>query len=341
MADPRFYSVAGPFNLKKLASTAVAELQSNYAGIPKQYSDVAVLRDATSEHVSFINNRKYIKDFENSSAGVIIVPPDLVEKAPRSASLLISKNPYNSYARIASSYYPSLLTPPKSKSNGLISPNSKIEETACLDVGVVVKDGVEIGENTFVGANTIIERGVSIGANSWIASNVTLAYCLIGERVTIHTGVRIGQDGFGFAPGSPLHDKVPQLGRVIIDNDVEIGANTCIDRGALLDTEIGEGSKLDNLVQIGHNVKIGKGCLITGQVGIAGSTDVEDYVMVGGQAGISGHLKIGVGAKIAAQSGVIRDVPPGKSVIGFPALHARQFWKNLATLKKIAERKEE
>jgi UDP-3-O-[3-hydroxymyristoyl] glucosamine N-acyltransferase len=341
VADPRFYSVAGPFNLKKLARTAIAELQSNYAGIPKQYSDVAVLRDATSEHVSFINNRKYIKDFENSSAGVIIVPPDLVEKAPRSASLLISKNPYNSYARIARAYYPSLLTPPKSKSNGLISPNSKIEETVCLDVGVVVKDVVEIGENTFVGANIIIERGVSIGANSWIASNVTLAYCLIGERVTIHTGVKIGQDGFGFAPGSPFHDKVPQLGRVIIDNDVEIGANTCIDRGALLDTEIGEGSKLDNLVQIGHNVKIGKGCLITGQVGIAGSTDVEDYVMVGGQAGIAGHLKIGVGAKIAAQSGVIKDVPPGKSVIGFPALNARQFWKNITKLKKIAERKEE
>ena len=205
----------------------------------------------------------------------------------------------------------------------------------------MVKSGVEIGENTFVGANTIIERGVSIGANSWIAPNVTLAYCLIGERVIIHTGVRIGQDGFGFAPGSPLHDKVPQLGRVIIDNDVEIGANTCIDRGALLDTEIGEGSKLDNLVQIGHNVKIGKGCLIAGQVGISGSSEVEDYVMVGGQAGIAGHLKIGVGANIAAQSGVIGDVSPGKSVIGFPALDARQFWKNIATLKKIAARKEE
>jgi len=341
VADPRFYSVAGPFNLKKLASTAVAQLQSIYAGMPKEYSDVAALRDATSEHVSFINNRKYINDLENSSAGAIIVPPDLVEKAPKSASLLISKNPYNSYARIAGLFYPDLLTQPKCKSNGFISPNSKIEETANLDPGVVVKDGVEIGENTFVGANTIIEQGVSIGANSWIGSNVTLTYCLIGERVTIHTGVRIGQDGFGFAPGSPLHDKVPQLGRVIIHNDVEIGANTCIDRGALLDTEIGEGSKLDNLVQIAHNVKIGKGCIITGQVGIAGSTDVGDYVMAGGQAGISGHLKIGVGAKIAAQSGVIRDVPPGKSVIGFPALHARQFWKNLATLKKISKRKEE
>ena len=209
MADPRFYSVSGPFNLKELASTAIADLQSTYAGMPKQYSDVSVLQDATSEQVSFINNRKYINDFENSSAGVIIVPPDLVEKAPRSASLLISKNPYNSYARIAGSFYPDLPTPPKPEFNGLISPNSKIEETACLDVGVVVKDGVEIGENTFVGANTIIERGVSIGANSWIASNVTLAYCLIGERVTIHTGVRIGQDGFGFAPG--LHSTIKSL----------------------------------------------------------------------------------------------------------------------------------
>ena len=341
MADHRFYSVAGPFNLKILASTAVAELQSTDLGIGKQYSDVAVLENATSEDVSFINNRKYINDFVNSSAGVIIVPPDLVERAPRGASLLISKNPYNSYARIANSYYPGLLTPPNSKSNGFISPNSKIEKSACLDIGVVVKDGVEIGANTFVGANTIIEQGVSIGANSWIAPNVTLTYCLIGDRVTIHTGVRIGQDGFGFAPGAPLHDKVPQLGRVIIDNDVEIGANTCIDRGALLDTEIGEGSKLDNLVHIAHNVKIGKGCLITAQVGIAGSTEVDDYVMVGGQGGISGHLKIGMGAKIAAQSGVMRDVSPGESVMGFPAIRAQQFWKNFVKLNKTPVRKEE
>jgi UDP-3-O-[3-hydroxymyristoyl] glucosamine N-acyltransferase len=157
-------------------------------------------------------------------------------------------------------------------------------------------------------------------------------------RIILHPGVRIGQDGFGFAPGMPAHTKVPQLGRVIIGDDVEIGANTTIDRGAGPDTVIGAGTKIDNLVQIGHNVTIGKGCFIVAQAGVAGSTKVGDYVMIGGQAGVIGHLVIGDGAKIAGQSGVSTNVGPGETVAGTPATDAREHWKTLAFLKRLRKK---
>jgi len=336
VTDPRFYTVASPLELEQLANIGAVE-KCLPRGSPNQFTDVAPLSEATVDHVSFIDNRKYVFDFENTRAGAVITAPDLLERAPKGCSLLISKRPYSTYAKIAKAFYPELLMPPASIIGDLISPTAKLGDNVYHDVGVVIKDGVEIGENTIVGANTIIERGVRIGANSWIGSNVTLSYCLIGERVIIHAGVRIGQDGYGFAVCQPFHEKVPQLGRVIIGNDVEIGSNTCIDRGASIDTEIADGAKLDNLVQIAHNVKIGKGCLLASQVGIAGSTQIGDYVMMGGQAGVSGHLKVGNGVKIAAKAGVTKSVAAGETVAGFPAMNAKRFWKNLAALKKIAE----
>jgi UDP-3-O-[3-hydroxymyristoyl] glucosamine N-acyltransferase len=173
-----------------------------------------------------------------------------------------------------------------------------------------------------------------------VASNCTLTHCEIGERVILHPGVRIGQDGFGFAPGAQGHTKVPQLGRVLIGDDVEIGANSTIDRGAGPDTVIGAGTKIDNLVQIGHNVSIGRGCLIVALVGISGSTKIGDFVMIGGQAGVAGHLKIGDGARIAAQSGVSRDLAPGATVAGSPAEDARAFWRDLAFLRRLRAKSE-
>lgn len=336
MADPRFYTVAGPFNLEHLADIAVVE-KCVSVGMSQKFTDVAALSEATREHVSFIDNRHYLLDFTNTDAGVVVVPPDLLDRAPKGASLLVSKRPYNAYAKIAWAFYPSLLMPPDRKTSHSIASTAKLGNNIYLDVGVVIKDGAEIGENTIIGANTVIEQGVKVGENSWIGSNVTLAYCLIGDRAIIHAGSRIGQDGYGFAPAKPLSEKVPQLGRVIIENDVEIGSNTCIDRGASVDTKIGEGSKLDNLVQVAHNVKIGKGCLLAAQVGVAGSTRIGDHVLIGGQAGISGHLTVGNDAKIAGQAGVSKNVGAGETVAGFPAMNARRFWENMATLKKITE----
>lgn len=337
MVDPRFYKVSGPFTLQQLEEFSDSESQDCNLD-EGLYNDVAALSIACGNHVSFIDNRKYMGQFEKTRAGVVIVHPDLIDKAPRGVNLLVTRTPYKAYAKVAKAFYPDSVSLKSSGNVEFVSSEAEVGNNVSIDTGVVIKEGAEIGANSIICANTTIERGVVIGNNSWIGPSTTLSYCIIGERAVIHAGVRIGQDGFGFAPSNDVHEKVPQLGRVVIGNDVEIGANTCIDRGASIDTVIGDGTKLDNLVQVGHNVVIGKGCLVAGQAGIAGSVKIGDYVMIGGQAGLSGHISIGSGAKIAAQSGVTKDIPENTSVMGFPAIKVRRFWKNMAMLNRMAAR---
>jgi UDP-3-O-[3-hydroxymyristoyl] glucosamine N-acyltransferase len=336
VADSRFFTSAGPFTLEKLAEIADAEIAGG--GSPgTMFADVAPLGAAQPDHVSFIDNRRYVTDFKKSLAGACLLQPDLVDDAPAGMALLVTRNPYRGYALIAQAYHPTAGT----DSPG-VAPTATVDRTARLAEGVEIGPGAviganaEIGPRTSIGANAVIDMGVTVGAQCWIGPSTTLAYCKIGDRVIVHTGARIGQDGFGFAPGGEGHAKVPQLGRVIVGDDVEIGANSAIDRGAGPDTLIGAGTKIDNLVQIGHNVRIGKGCLIVAQVGISGSCEIGDFVMIGGQTGIAGHLKIGDGARIAAQSGVTKDIPAGRTVAGFPAVEARQHWRKIAALGRLA-----
>ena len=192
--------------------------------------------------------------------------------------------------------------------------------------------------NCWIGSNAVILKGVTLGKNTRVAPNVTLENCQIGSNVIIHAGVCIGQDGFGFAMGKDGHLKVPQLGRVIIEDDVEIGANTTIDRGTGPDTIIGAGSKIDNLVQIGHNVRIGRCCIIVSQVGISGSTVIGDFSALGGQVGIAGHLEIGAGVEVAAQSGIMRNVGPGEKIGGSPARPFREYMRSIAVIEKMSKK---
>ncbi|MGB0670238.1 MAG: UDP-3-O-(3-hydroxymyristoyl)glucosamine N-acyltransferase [Rhodospirillales bacterium] len=335
MADPRFFPIAGPFTLGEMAAMTGCDLGGTGATLGnKAFVDVAPLDAAGPDTVSFLDNRKYVDAFEVSKAGACIVRPALADRAPDGMALLLTKDPYHAYARIAAAFHP--VPAPVAG----ISPSAHVDEAAVLGegcsikAGVVIGAGAEIGARVVIEANTVIGEGVVIGDDCRIGANATLTFCLVGERCILHSGVRIGQDGYGFALGAS-HLKVPQLGRVVIGNDVEIGANTTIDRGAGPDTVIGDGTKIDNLVMIAHNVRIGRHCIIVGQVGISGSTDVGDYVMMGGQAGLAGHLKIGDGAQITARSGLMRDVPAGGKVAGTPAMPAREFFKCWAAFGRL------
>ncbi len=301
------------------------------------FDDVQPLTEAGKTDVSFLDNKKYTHAFKNSSAGLCILRPDLAKAAPAKMGLLLTPDPYSAYARVAAAFYPQDHPVSAISEKADIDPDAQIGANCSIANGVRIGPGVTIGNNCIIGANTEIASGCALGDDCRIASNVTLQYCLLGKEVIIHPGVRIGQDGFGFAPGAQGHLKVPQLGRVVIGNQVEIGANTTIDRGTGPDTVIGDGTKIDNLVQIGHNVVIGRHCFIVSLVGISGSTKVGDFTMIGGQAGIAGHLNIGSGVKIAAQSGIMRDIADGETVGGSPARPMKVWLREIATLQKLAK----
>lgn len=338
MPDPRFFTRAGPFSLGELAVIAAAELAPD-TDAEISVSDIATLSEATGNTISFLDNKLYVGEFTTSSAGACLVQPEYRDRAPTGMALLLTNQPYHAYARVASAFYPAQQSPPDVHATASISDTAVIGAGVSIGPNTVILGDVEIADGTEIGGNTTIGAGVKIGRNCRIFSNVTLQYCLIGDRAIVHPGVRIGQDGFGFAMGADGHLKVPQLGRVLIEDDVEIGANSTIDRGTGPDTVIGRGCKIDNLVQIGHNVRLGAGCVIVAQVGISGSTQLGNFVVVGGQVGFAGHLTIGDGAQIAAQSGVARSIDPGAKMGGTPAQPMNDWLRGVASLQRLAKRK--
>lgn len=338
MADPRFFTVAGPFTLGVLIEISGAtSVDSNETA--RQFKDVAPLETAGPDEVSFLDNKKYGAAFLTSKAGLCVVAPEMADRAPAGMALLLSADPYRAYARIAQAFYPAAAPEAWTAPTAWVDPSAEIGDGCRIEPGAVIGANARIGSRCRICANAVVGSGVVIGNDCTIGANATVSHAVLGHKVAVYPGARIGQDGFGFAMGPEGHLKVPQLGRVLIGNGVEIGANTTIDRGAGPDTVIGDGCMIDNLVQIGHNVQLGRGCVIVAQVGISGSTRLGDFVAVGGQAGITGHLKIGSGARVAGQAGVMRDIGPGETVGGAPAVPMADWLRQSAILGKMARKK--
>src|SRR6185312_4628359 len=338
MADPRFFEVAGPFTVADIANRTGARV-AGAAAPERMLRDVAPLQDAAGDQLAFIDNRKYLDAFRAARAGAVLVHPALVGEAPADLCLLVTERPYRAYAVAAQAFYPEKPTTPWISPDARIDPSARIGDGARVEAFAVIGPGVQLGKRCHIGAGSMIGAAVTLGDDVRVGAHVSVSHAVVGSRVRLYPGVRIGQDGFGFSPDPDGFVKVPQLGRVIIGDDVEIGANSTVDRGAGTDTVIGAGTMIDNLVQIGHNVQTGRNCILVAQSGVSGSTRLGDFVMIGGQAGLVGHLKIGAGARIGAKAGVPNDVGAGETVLGSPAVPIKLHHRQVAALKRLAARK--
>lgn len=339
MADARFFHRAGPFTLSDIAAVVGAEpLPADDTNI--SIRDLAPLESAGPEDISVFSDVRYLEMLAPTRAGAVIISRKLAHHAAPLSRLIYVGDPRRAYAQVGRLFYP-----PKVPDAG-VHASANVHASACIglgtqiDPGAVIGRDVDIGERCHIGANVVIGDGVLIGNDCRIGSNCSISHALIGHRVEIETCVTIGSQGFGFVPGPAGLERMLQLGRVVIEEGVRIGANCAIDRGATEDTVIGTGCVLDNLVHIAHNVRLGRHCVICAQVGIAGSTVVGDGVMMGGQTGVADHLNIGSGAQIAAKSGVMRDVAPRSVVGGFPAIPIKDWHRQTVGIARLSKKVE-
>ena len=340
MSDPTFFAPPAPISLTELAERIGARLVGDGDRV---VNGVAPLADAGPGDLSFVENPRYLTDLAATRAGAVLCAAKYMTRVPTGIAVLEAREPYKAFAKAIGLFYPDALKLPGPVRGQGISPAATIDPSAALEAGVTVEPGAVIGPEARIGSGTVIAAGaivgarVAIGRDCHIGARVVLQHTFVGNRVIIHPGTSIGQDGFGFAMGPGGHLKVPQIGRVIIQDDVEIGANSTIDRGSIRDTVVGEGTKIDNQVQIGHNVQIGRHCVIVAQAGVSGSTILEDYVVLAGKVGLAGHLRIGMGAQVAGGSNVADDIPAGEKWVGTPAKPIRAWMQELMALTALGK----
>lgn len=343
MTEPFFFDRVKALSIGEIAELTGAEPLAGVS-LSRLIRDVATLELAGPTDIAFLDNPNYAAGLTTTRAGVCLIAPRFEASAPPGLALLRTREPYRAFVTVARALFPSSLRPSSLFAasgiapGAIIHPSARIEQGATVDPGAVIGPEVEIGAGTVIAPTAVIGSGVRIGRDCAVGAGASLTHALVGDRVIIHPGCRIGQDGFGFVMSPAGHQKIPQLRRVIIQNDVEIGAGTTIDRGGTRDTVIGEGTKIDNLVQIGHNVLIGRHCVIVAQTGISGSAVLQDFVVLGARVGVNNHVTIGEGAQIAAVSVVHGDVPPGAKWGGTPAKPARLWFREMKLIERLASR---
>jgi UDP-3-O-[3-hydroxymyristoyl] glucosamine N-acyltransferase len=342
MTEPFFFRRPPGLTASEIAELTGAKLSAGAQG-DRRVANIAPLDRAGPGDLAFLDRPKYLDQLATTHAGICLIAARFADRAPTRITLLLVSHPYRAFVQVARALFPEALRPSSLREATGVAPQANVHPSARLEAGVSVDPGAvigpraEIGAGTLIGANVVIGPDVRVGRDCAIGPGTSLLHALIGDRVIIHPGVHIGQDGYSYMPGPGGHIKIPQVGRVVIQDDVEIGAGTTIDRGASRDTILGEGTKIDNLVQIGHNVTVGRHCIIVSQTGISGSVTLGDYVMTGGQVGIADHLTVGEGAQLAAKAGLMHDVPPGgKWASSFPAKPVREAFREAAVLARLA-----
>lgn len=337
MVDQTFYKNNGPLTLSRIAEITQAELQ-DAAKADETVTDIATMEKATATDICFFYDRKAKEKALSMKAKACVTTKDLASFVPEGTIVLICQDPKLAFLKLNTAFYEEYRPEPYISSSAVISQTAKIGKDCYIGEHVVIEDDVEIGDGCRLEANCFIAKGCKIGSNCRIGVGAYVAYCVMGNDCYIYSGARIGADGFGFQMIAGKHVRIPQVGRVIIGNDVEIGANACVDKGALDDTVIGDGCRIDNLVQVAHNDKLGRGCVLVAQTGIAGSCTFGDYVVCGGQTGFADHLNVGSGAQVAAQSGVMRDIEPGAVVMGSPCVPFRDFMRQVSFLQRNSKK---
>ena len=335
MPDPRFFDLLPPASLGELAALTSARVASVELS-DRIVSTVSGLARGSADGIAFFSDARYASDLATTAAAACFLAANDIDKAPAACAVLVSSIPQVAFALAANRLH----RPRRHDGrDGAVHPTARLEEGVILGPGVAIGPDAEVGRGTFIAAGAVIGPGVAIGRDSYIGARACIGFALVGDGVRIHAGAVIGEPGFGAAAGPRGIVDIPQLGRVIIQDGVTIGSGSCVDRGALDDTVIGENTKIDNLVQIGHNVIIGRNCLLAAHTGVSGSVVIGDGCMFGGRAGLADHIKIGPGARIAGAAGVMSDIPAGESWGGYPARPVKRWLRETAFLARLARRR--
>jgi UDP-3-O-[3-hydroxymyristoyl] glucosamine N-acyltransferase len=334
-ADPRFFPCAGPQSLATIAAVAGGRAE----GLGERcFTGVASLQAAGPDDVSFIEHRRNLPLLQATQAGAVVLPEELLAELPAGAAAVVVRSAYLGFTRVARLFHPAQAAVPGVHPTAVVAEDAEVAADCEVGPYAVIGAGARIGAGCIIGPHAVVGAGVELGAGCRLHPHASVSHAVLGAGVVLHPGARVGQEGFGLVVGPDgQFETMPQLGKVVIGDRVEIGANTCIDRGSQTDTVIGPGTRIDNLVQIGHNAQLGRGCVVIALAGVSGSTVLGDHVTVAAQAGIAGHLKVGNKARIGAQAGVMADVPEGIDVVGSPALPIRQFFRQQSVLRKLTQ----